>query len=116
MRRTFRNSDTKTIICVVVAVLLIGFGVTDFWTGGSKTNKATIERTWMDVDTSTDSDGNVSIDHSYYADITSDENYGMPLTISINRGKYRGLHQGQEVTVETAWGGITGFTYYKRIR
>lgn len=114
MRKKFgKRSDNGKMVVIGIVVVLACFALVDFWMGKSNSIPATVESVWDEVHYDDDS---ISVDRTYYATVSSNENMGMPVKVSINSGQYRSLDKGNSVTLETARGGITGIVYYRKIR
>lgn len=109
------NKNTKTALIVASSILVIGIG-TDWFSGTSKSYKGEVIDKDKTYNTRTNDDGRTTSSVSYYVYVSSDQNQGMPETISVSHGKYRSALIGKEVTVEKSIGGFTGITYSKTIR
>jgi regulatory protein YycI of two-component signal transduction system YycFG len=110
-----RNDKTKIIAIVVTVVLALFVGV-DFWTGKAITIPATIESTDMDIRTSNSDDSFNRVKISYYAQVSSEDNMGIPINVSISSGQYKSLKYGDKVSLEISRGGITKIKYYAKVR
>ena len=114
MRRLRRRDWTpKTIALLVTFVLLLGFGFVDFWKGDSGVYDGEVIGKHSEYRSGSD---NSSGSTTYYLEVITDQDFGIPSDISVWHGKYRKFHTGDSCKVEIAKGGITGFTYYTRVR
>jgi hypothetical protein len=102
----------KTIVAAVLLSLLLGFGLVDFWSGNSDTYDGVI----TDKYTRASGGGDSPVRNHYYLIVSSDANMGMPVEVSVWQHKFWKYNSGDKCRVEVATGGITGFTYYARIR
>ena len=104
------KKSTSIIIVSLISFLVIFFGV-DFWTGKSTVYDGTIYDTYVNYYTN-----NGVRTSNCYAEVTTDEDMGMPIKVSISIEQYRNFEKGQSVKLEMSRGGITGFNYDSRVR
>lgn len=110
-----RNDKTK-IIAIVVSVALLLFIGADFWTGKAITVSGVVETTDIHINTNHNNDGYTRTSVNYSALVSTNQNMGIPVTVSITNGQYKILKYGDEVKVEISRGGITGITHYTKLR